>query len=373
MGAALTLTGEVQYGTPMHHLPLPPPPVPGRVAPQFNGRGQYLLPGPPGTDRTLRGYARASTIAKTLEDTWMLDRWARRMVLIGLQRSLALQADLDQLIARHLSDGGNPDTIAADLRRELNDLSETAQHRAGATYAAEFGTAVHAWCEWVDLGLGTVHGVPERFRPWVLAHRRQLAESCLTVEPDWTERIVLNTRYGIAGTLDRVFRDAEGRLVLGDIKTSKGMDYSWLYFAVQLGIYHTAEFVLSLDGTTWEPMPELVPDYALISHLPSIDPAQSRVVPLSMEFGARALHTAMVVRSHRARAEKEAQNVHYAVRSEQHPVRRYHLARYHVETSQTEAELAEVWERYQDVWTDDLTELGWRTIQSLPCNATPRN
>lgn len=360
MGSGLSLDGAVQHMTPHNGLTLPPP-LPGRVPPTFDGNGRYRLPDP--VTGKLTSYTRASTVAKTLEDTWMLDRWAKRMMLIGIQRSTPLLADLDQLVTEHLAQGGEPRTMAKDLRHPLNELSEEAQHRAGATYAAEFGTCVHAWCEWIDLGLGHIRNVPEMFRPWVKNHRRSLARAGLQADPYWTERIVLNTRYGIAGTLDRLYWDHAGGLYLGDIKTSKGMDYSWLYFAIQLAIYHGAEYVLSLDGMAWEPMPALDPDTALISHLPSTDPDDSRVVPINMRFGAQALHTAMTVRKHRSKAEEYAQDVRYRVGSQEDKVARMFTARYLIETSETEAEMALIWEKYQDVWTDDLTELGRRTLR----------
>lgn len=355
----MDLDGTVTHRTPIHGLPLPPP-VRGRAAPTFNGNGQYRLPDP--VTGKMTSYTRASTVAKTLEDTWMLDKWAKRMMLLGIQRSVALQADLDQLISYYIADGGDPKTVSADLRNPLNDISEQAQVAAGSAYAAEFGTAVHAWCEWVDLGLGHICKVPEIYRAWVRGHRRALARTGLTADPLWTERIVLNTRYGIAGTLDRLFWNSKGKLYLGDIKTSRGMDYSWLYFAIQLAIYHGSSHVLSLDGTVWEPMPALDPDTALIAHLPRDEPEEARIVPINMNFGHAALFTAMTVRKHRTHAEKQAQNVLYDV-SWSSREKRHYLARYLIEISETEADMARVWEEYQDIWTDDLTVLGYKLLE----------
>lgn len=358
-------------GTAIHQsktagLPLPPP-LPGRsYTPAFNGNGQYRLPHP--ETGKLTSYTRASTVAKTLEDTWMLDAWAKRMMLIGLQRSLALQADLEQMLSEFEAEDltGNP---ARELRKPLNDLAKEAQFRAGSKAAAEFGSAVHAWCEWVDHG-GWIWAVPDMFRPWVYAHRRVLAESGLFVDRNWTERIILNTQCGVAGTLDRLFWNHRGQLFLGDIKTSRGMDYSWLYFAIQLAIYHGASHVLSLDGTHWEPMPPLNPHSALVMHLPRDEPETSRLVPICMRFGAEALHTAMTVRRLRSSAEKSAQSVSYTVGSMSAEMARWHAARFAVETSQTEAEMAHVWDRYHDVWTDELTALGRNFLRSANANAS---
>lgn len=345
-----------------------PPPLPGRTyEPQFNGNGQYRLPHP--ETGKLTSYTRASTVAKTLEDTWMLDAWAKRMMLIGLHRSLALQADLDQLMMEYPSSPENTGNPARDLRSSLNAISDEAQFRAGSTAAAEFGTTTHAWCEWVDHGMGTIADVPEMFRPWVLAHRRVLAANGLTADPIWTERIVLNTQYGIAGTLDRLFWNHRRDLFLGDIKTSRGMDYSWLYFAIQLGIYHGASHMLSLDGACWEPMPVLAPSHALVVHLPRDDPSAARVVPLNMRFGAEALHVAMTVRRLRTQAEKRASSVSYEVGSMTPEQQRYYAARFALETSRTEAEMAQVWEQYSEIWTDELTDIGRRSLRSANANA----
>lgn len=366
MPTAFGLDGTAVHQSRTAAYPLPPP-LPGRsYEPTFNGNGQYRLPNP--ETGKLTSYTRASTVAKTLEDTWMLDAWAKRMMLIGLQRSLALQADLDQLITEYPAkeNTGNP---ARDLRTPLNDLSEEAQFRAGSKAAAEFGTATHAWCEWVDHGMGSVWDVPELFRPWVLGHRRAMAANGLTADPYWTERIVLNTRYGIAGTLDRLFWTHRRELFLGDIKTSRGMDYSWLYFAIQLAIYHGASHMLSLDGTAWEPMPALDPHTALVMHLPREEPEAARIVPIDMRFGAEALHAAMTVRRLRSSAEKRAGSVSYALDSFPTEQRRWFAARFALETSRTEAEMATVWEQYSDIWTDELTEIGRRSLRSANANA----
>lgn len=364
MGTLIGLDGQVHHQTPVHGLPLPPP-VEGRYQPEFNGNSQYILPDPVTGKR--KGWTRASTVAKVLEDTYMLDAWTRRMILIGMNAD----AKLMETVERIISSAGlafGPDEGPLDLAREartpLNNLAEEATHAAGATYAAEFGTATHAWCEAVDLELIHIHDVPEMFRPWVIGYRRALAEAGLTVDKSWTERIVLNTTYGIAGTLDRMFFTHAGVRHLGDIKTSKGMDYSWLYFAVQLAIYHGADLVLSLDGTTWEPMTALDPDTALIAHVPRLDPNGCRVVPINMGFGARALSTAWVVRRHRADASKLAQNTCYSGDIGSPSDQRIYAARLAVELSRTPAEMGEVWAQYQDIWTDDLTELG-RTMLRL--------
>jgi hypothetical protein len=362
-------SGTEVRATPVYRYPLPPR-IPGRAGPRFNGNGQYVLPPCPDTGKTT-GWTRASTVAKTLEDTYMLEKWAQRQILIGLQRSIALSANLEQLISEHLADGGDPATLAKDLRSPLNGIADTAQDVAESGRWAEFGTAVHAWTEWVDIGYGTIWDAPEVVRPWVIAHRRVVTEAGLRADPYWTERIVIVPSLGIAGTLDRLFWTADNDLVLGDVKTSRTMDYSWLYFAVQLAIYHSAKYVLSLDGMAWEPMPALDPDLALVSHLPREDAEAASVVPISMAYGREALAVSMLVRSLRTRADKEAKSVLYGVGLDDPGARRWHAARHRIELARTSAEMAEVWEEFQDVWDDFLTRIGHDVLNAA--TQTQRN
>lgn len=371
MGVGFDADGGVHHRTPVHGLELPPP-VPGRVAPTFNGNGQYVLPDPETGIR--KGWPRASTVAKALDDTYMLEAWRRRMMLIGMwQRGRAVLSELDEIIGTY-TDESEP--LARGLRTPLNRIAENLEHEAGASYGAEFGTATHAWCEWVDLGLGHVSDVPSMFRPWVLGHRRALARAGLRVLGRFTETMVINTQWGIVGTLDRVFLDNAGRIILGDIKTSGTLDHSWLYFAIQLAVYHGASRMWDHRTQSWVPMVALDPTIALISHLPRESPEDSAVVPIDMTFGASALRTAMTVRRLRSRADKYAQDVPYAVGLSDDRERRFHAARFELETSTTEDEMSEVWERYQDVWTDELTAIGrdvLRLVHATQSNAPQRN
>lgn len=368
MGVGFSAEGAVRHQTKAHALPLPPP-VAGRVEPTFNGNGQYRLPNPQGGE--LASYTRASTVAKTLEDTFMLDSWAKRMMILGIlddeQVLPLIRHNIEKAMDTRGWEWGDQENmlLARELRTPLNRAAEDAQFASGASRAAEFGTAVHAWCEFVDHG-GSLWEVPEMFRAHVFQYLQTVAKAGLRATPEWTERIVLNAKFGIAGTLDRLFWDHTGKLFLGDIKTSKGMDFSWLYFAIQLAIYHSADYVLSLDGTMWEPMPALDPDTALIALVPSNDAEAARIVPMNMRFGAGALDTAMAVRAYRSQAEQRAQSVFYGLDSESTPERRAITARFHAQTAQSEAQLARVWEEYQDVWTDELTNIGRNSLRSAP-------
>lgn len=359
MATALDAAGNEMRATPVHHYPLPPA-LPGYAEPLFNGNGQYRLPDP--VTGKLTSYTRATTVAKALEDTYMLEAWKRRHVLMGMSLRPDLGDQLDTLIRKH----HRGETDLDDLRDPLNRMAEDAMQTAGTSAYAEFGTAVHAWTEVVDLRVCLLSDVPDIFRSHVHKHLYLLCQNGLTVDPVGVERRILNTKCGIAGTLDRIFWGPDGVRLLGDVKTSKSLDYSWLSFSIQLAIYQSADFMLSLDGTRWEPMPELDASRALVVHLPSTDWIAGTVQPINLEFGRAALEEALRVRNLRSRAPKEV-----PLHSETTHDKRWYEARYEIEISQTREDVAELWVQYQDIWNDDLTSLGMTICDLQAANATP--
>lgn len=364
----LDIDGNEVRQTPVHHYPLPPE-LPGRVAPTFSNN-RYRLPDP--VTGEIRSWTRATTVAKALDDTYMLNQWRIRKVLSGLARRTHLQADLDQIV--HEIDYGDVDDKWE--RSKLNELADDCAKAADVEQANEFGTSVHDWSAWVDMGLLSIHQVPEIVRDHVRVNLELQAAHQLLPIPHYTERIVASSRWRLAGTLDRIYIDprrghlADGK-VLGDVKTSKNMDFSGLAFCIQLAFYQSCDLMLSEDGKRWEPMPELWADTAYIMHLPSDDVARSSVQPINLELGREALETAMAVRDIRRRADKHAMLPPDGIA----PVpdfERWFAARLAIQTSLTAADVASVWESNQDIWTDALTEIGHATMSALNGNGNEK-
>jgi hypothetical protein len=356
-GTALDASGNEVRSTPVHHYPLPPS-LPGRYEATFNGNNQYRLPDPETGE--LKSYSRATSIAKVLDDTYMLNQWRIRKVLLGVGTRMNLQADLMQ--AADCINSGDPDYGPDWERKTLNAIGEEAASAAGTDKASEHGSAVHDWAAWVDAGLISVHQVPEQFRYAVYKHLELLAGAQLLVVPEYTERIVMSSELNTVGTLDRVFLYRD-RLVLGDLKTSGRLDFSWLSFAVQLAFYQSCDLMLSEDGKFWQDIPPLEDDVAMLVHLPSTDINNAQVVPIDLEFGRTALALAVHVRDIRSRAKKEAPAT--TALSPHPPLDRWFAARLAVQTSATPSDISQVWTEYQDVWTDDLTTLGLELVKAI--------
>lgn len=358
-GTALDDSGNEVRSTAVHKYPLPPS-LPGRFQPSFNGNNQYRLPDP--VTGELKSYSRATSLAHVLEDTYMLNQWRIRKTLLGLSQRDDLAANLSQIAY----DVTSTEKTEDEVRGPLNSLAEQAQSAAGTAQANEHGSAVHDWAAWVDAGLISVHDVPIMFQPAVRKHLELLAQHQLIVVPEYTERIVMNTKLNCVGTLDRVFLSGDmdrfpTAWILGDLKTSGKLDFSWLAFLIQLAFYQSCDLMLSEDGKRWETMPSLDERVAFIVHLPSSGIEQADVVPIDLVLGREALDLAHQVRTMRARAPKEAR-LSDIVTASREPLARWFAARLAVQTSASQAELAQVWSEYRDVWTDDLTTLGQQLI-----------
>jgi hypothetical protein len=150
--------------------------------------GRYLVVPPTGGKPV--GYTRATTIAKTLDDSGGLLGWGKRMVAIGLGR----RPDLVGLIA----------STDSNDKKALDELCERAAEAGGSTVRRDQGIALHAALEsaWHDPEVA-----PGMFLEDVRAVHRALKEAGLRPVPEMAERIVVNDAFQVAGTFDLVLTD----------------------------------------------------------------------------------------------------------------------------------------------------------------------
>jgi hypothetical protein len=362
--STLNATGDETRCTPTHHFPLPPL-LPDRYHPSFNGNNQYRLPDPKTGE--MRSWTRATSLAHVLDDTYALNQWRIRKVLIGLERQGPLKAALSRLV----DDLDSTEIDEDQARGPLNSIADNAARAADADKSSEFGTAVHDWTSWVDMGLMSVHAVPALFRAHADAGLRMQGEAQLIPIPEYTERIVMNSALGCVGTLDRIYMDARRvdlPLVLGDVKTSRTLAFSGLAFAVQLAFYQSCDLMLSLDGMTWDAMPTLRDDWAYIMHLPSDHIDEAAVQPIDLTFGREALTIARHVQALRGRSKTGGWPRTSEVLPPMPHRARWFAARRAIQMSSSAVDLAAAWSDYQDVWTDDLTAMGLALIGVLPAH-----
>lgn len=219
--------------------------------------GRYVLADPDtGEDAK---WTRVTTFIEAIDDGTGLTKWKLGLTVRGLVLS-------DQLMRQARAEHDND--------KACRDIAERAHLWAGSKLSAAVGTALHTATEHHDLGTG--HRPPAPWDLHVDAWAGALAAHGIEVVPGWIERIVVNPEVGCAGTLDRLVRLPDGRVVVLDIKTGvdktdddgkvKRSAIKKATYAVQAGVYANSTHAWTPDG--YEALPDdLDRTTAIIAHL----------------------------------------------------------------------------------------------------------
>lgn len=184
-------------------------------------------------------YPGVTGILKVLDKSGPLMAWAARMT------AEAAVAALDGLPALLATVG--PEGVVKALTARSSWKNEEAR---------DLGTDVHAMAELVAKGL-PVPAMSETTLKRVDAYEQWWRTSGWSLR--CAEGMLVNTRKGYGGTLDLLCYDRDGRTVLADIKTGKGV---YAETALQLAAYGDAEWLDMGDGSLYA-MPK-VDRYAVI-------------------------------------------------------------------------------------------------------------
>lgn len=207
----------------------------------YDGYGRYLIDAD-GTGR--RPYTRATTLAKTLENTRGIEIWTQRKVAKGVAQSPAL-------VARAA-------VTPLDDKASWREILEQAEVKSGGDEKRDLGSAFHALHEHVETMTDDEwNAVPDELKATYLKYRAELDR--VGIVEVMTECTVVNTKIGTAGKFDAIFRLADGRLVIGDRKTGRVTEYPHGP-AVQLAIYANADVLITYDengAVQRHPMPKL--------------------------------------------------------------------------------------------------------------------
>lgn len=201
-------------------------------------------------------YTRSSSAAKTIEDTYNLELWARRNGVFGMARDASLTA-------RVLAIGGDPSTWDLEQKKAVNLIAEDAQKVAQAHKAADIGSAVHKLTERLDRGEIVTAGP---FEADLQAYVNACIAAGLTIRE--VECRMVCDSLEMAGTADRIVVDAMGQFRIADLKTGESVNYGGLGWAAQLAAYAHGELY---DVTTDQRIatPKLDREVGYIIHLPA--------------------------------------------------------------------------------------------------------
>ena len=90
------------------------------------------------------------------------------------------------------------------------------------------------------------------------------------ISRNYIETIGLVMEFGVAGTMDRLVRFQHSRLpMVGDLKTTPKIKYSWAEIAIQLALYAHAGYVWEHVQQQHRPMLKVDQERALVIHLPA--------------------------------------------------------------------------------------------------------
>lgn len=251
--------------------------------PKRDGYGRYLLRPPGDPKGKERAHTRVTTIASTIEDKYQLERWAERMVGLGLAKRPDLVLGISTVT----------DPTSPEGKKKVGQFTDEAKEFAGAHFKANVGTHLHELTHQLDRDLPVQ--APEPYDADLTAYRSTMTKAGLGIIA--VEQLVV--RWGeYAGTFDRLV-DYCGRTYVADIKTGS-LDYSWGTIAMQMCLYADAETVYDLSTNTHLPMIKVETDLGIVIHLPAGE-ARCDLYWVDLDAGREAVQRAMWVRAWRKR------------------------------------------------------------------------
>jgi hypothetical protein len=308
-----------------------------RTEPNFDRWGRYLLPHPDtGVEKP---WTRATTAAKTLADEYYLTLWKLRKVAKGI----SVRPDLIAAAA-----AGDPDQD----KSTFNDIAKQAMDAAEAKAGANFGNAFHRFAERLDGGepLEALKA-PSPLDADLRAYQELLKVNQLRVIS--MEKIVVIPELGLGGKYDRIYSQPAGPskskpLTVGDLKSGKSVDWSWMEIVIQQAIYANATHVWDMATETYSPMPEVDKNRGLIIHAP-IGKAHPLLYGIPIQKGWTWVQLALKVREIRNEAKRKG----FAWLIQPEPG---DLLLHNVSRAQGQRELARLWELYhpQGLWSEEV-------------------
>ena len=247
---------------------------------------------PPGGGKPVP-YTRSSSAAKTVEDHWNLEMWARRNIVYGVTHD-------QSLAARALALGGTPQTWTDPQKRLVDKIHEDAAAVAQAHKGADIGTAVHLMTARVDLG-EEVDGGP--YQADINAYVAALARAGFEVDPLYVECRLVCDPLQMAGTADRILTRVSDRMrFVADIKTGASVDFGGLGWGAQLACYAHG-LIYDVEADVRLDTPPMDRTTGIIIHLPA---GQGRcdLYEIDLVAGYRAAQLANEIRAVRREARR---------------------------------------------------------------------
>lgn len=252
--------------------------------------GRYLLPVPPGEDKTANAaHTRVTTIAGAIENRYHLEKWAQRMVVVGILQRKDLYAQLAGILA-----SGVDYHQDEEAKRQINEVCDLAFEAAGGGHRATIGTALHTFTEMLDQGLSPT--VPDPWDKDIVVYQETLTQRAIK----HFESEVICVKWGQwAGTADR-FSEIQKTKYCADLKSGADVKkFAAGSIAIQLSMYVDSDWMYNPDTGKYRPMPEDIDQkHGLVIHLPAGE-AKCTLYWVDLEKGRQGRALAIAVRAWR--------------------------------------------------------------------------
>lgn len=258
--------------------------------------GRYRVPFPGREDQEgVQPVSRVTTVAKAIEDTYLMDRASERKLVWGL----AQRPDLVESAA----------IASLDDRKILTDIVGQAFQAAMVGLAASEGTNLHALAEHVDAGRPLPRGTRKTSQDSMAAYQALLRREGIRWDTGYSERLVTRVENGTmlyCGRLDRMTfpggipgLDSRVRMI-GDLKSGKSMEFGALGFACQLAMYANATHIWNPATERWDRMPEMATTDAFVVWIP-VGQAKAELFHVDITAGWEYARLAMAAREARVK------------------------------------------------------------------------
>jgi len=191
-------------------------------------------------------YPGVTGILKVLDKSGPLMSWAARQTAEAFIDSMRGEMDGSgrkwepERVIRLLTDVGPEGVVKAMTARSAWKNDE----------AKDLGTEVHDLADRLNRGMTLPEGLTPTVKARVQCYHDWLLASGWNVKI--SEAYLVSPKGGYGGTLDILARDRDGRAVLADIKTGKGV---YRESVLQLAAYGMAELIQPVGAATAFPMP----------------------------------------------------------------------------------------------------------------------
>lgn len=253
----------------------PPVKAPDPMRPEAKN-GRYYLPHP--DTGKIQGWRRMTNFCKPFEDTYHLELWKQRNVILGVMRLIQdKRIDVNATAKLH---------VKQDKKR-LDAMATTAQDVAEAYKLSDEGTALHKSSELANHAGGDLSVVPVHHQTKIRMYLDALAVNGLCIAPGMIERVTVSVRYGAAGKFDLILQLPDGSYVIADLKTGDNLDRSMPGIATQLEGYADGVNEHGIfDGHRYDTSIKVRTDFGLVIYLPSTRDEVS-VIKVDLNQGRR--------------------------------------------------------------------------------------